>query len=162
MHHPMNRAGISARRLRTAFRRWLEMPGLLMLIVPLFYFFGARTVIAPFFGSWKKDGREIPVAEVWATGVAPIVMGMGAAMILFAWVLHRGYPWVRHLLMGLLLLAIVSPLFETEEPSAPPLADTAAFISVFALVVLPAAYFYLYRSRKAVRHFTGSRSAGAV
>ncbi|WAC18956.1 hypothetical protein OVA24_17125 [Luteolibacter sp. SL250] len=158
----MNHPGISAHRLRTAFRRWLEMPGLLMLIVPLFYFFGATGVIAPLFPGWEKDGREVPVTEVWAAGVAPTVMGMGAAMILFAWLLHRGFPWVRHLVMGLLLLAIIAPLFDTEEPGAPPLAVTAAFISVFALVVLPAAYFYLYRSRKAVRHFTGSPSAGAV
>jgi len=99
-------------------------------------------------GTFHASGFDPGTGEVLARGVVAL---LGASMVGMAFMIYRGWPWVRHLLMGLVVLIVVSPIFRRDEPETPSL----IFLAI-AMFVIFVAFLYFYRSPKMIRHFTAS------
>lgn len=126
------------------------MPGLLRAITILGWLFGPIVIVASITPGWEHEDRgSVSVIEVWQSGVGPMVFVVGVAMMLIATLIYKGWPWVRHALMVVVLLMGVFGFFDPDYEDVPRALSLMMFLFITGFGIK-----YLYFNDKVVGCFS--------
>lgn len=111
---------------------------------------GACAVVTAVLPGWEDvTGRSVTLRELWSEGIGPLVLAHGVGMIVLGSLIYRGRPWVRHLLMLVVVGIGLSGFIRQEYREVPD-----GLLLIVAAIAISLGVRYLYFRREVIAYFS--------